>query len=145
MLVHTTSRMDLGAILLPAWKAVLAMEISNARRHGLTHWGYIILIAVKDRPGTNQADLAKTIGHDKNRIVRDIDVLEKEGLLRRTPDPADRRANRLHLTQTGRRRAVDAQVDLHKQEDLYLSSLATNQQMAFIETLCTLASAHRPD
>ncbi|WP_230879980.1 MarR family winged helix-turn-helix transcriptional regulator [Planomonospora sp. ID67723] len=121
------------------------MEVGNARRHGLTHWGYIILVAVKDRPGTNQADLAKAIGHDKNRIVRDIDALEKEGLLRRTPDPADRRANRLHLTRTGRRRAVEAQADLHKQEDLYLSSLATSQQVAFIETLRTLASARRPD
>ncbi|NUT02247.1 MAG: MarR family transcriptional regulator [Hamadaea sp.] len=116
------------------------METAVATAHGLSHWGYIILIAVRDSPGMNQLELAKAIGHDKNRIARDLDALEGAGLLGRMADPNDRRANRLHLTTDGQRRALAAQTDLHQREDQMLSDLTTEHRTAFTQTLLTLAA-----
>ncbi|NUR69969.1 MAG: MarR family transcriptional regulator [Hamadaea sp.] len=119
------------------------METDVARVHGLSHWGYIILITVRDSPGMNQLELAKAIGHDKNRIARDLDALEGAGLLGRTADPNDRRANRLHLTTDGLHRALAAQAELHQREDQMMADLTTEHRAAFTQTLRTLAARTR--
>jgi DNA-binding MarR family transcriptional regulator len=45
-------------------------------------------------------------------VTRIVDRLERQGLARRTPDEADRRAVRVHLTEAGRERIapLDAQI-----------------------------------
>ena len=45
-----------------------------------------------------QQDMANLMCKDKSSILRTIDVLEKDGLVTRDADSADRRKNTLHLT-----------------------------------------------
>jgi len=45
-----------------------------------------------------QQDMANMMCKDKSSILRTIDVLEKDGLVKRDTDSADRRKNTLHLT-----------------------------------------------
>jgi len=54
-----------------------------------------------------QKDLADHIGVEGNSLVRIIDELEREGLVLRRDDPADRRAKLVDLTAVGRRAAVE--------------------------------------
>ena len=53
------------------------------------------------RPGIAQEEIASVTGLDKATVARTAAALESRGLVRRSPDPDDRRANRLFLTQQG--------------------------------------------
>jgi MarR family transcriptional regulator for hemolysin len=51
--------------------------------------------------GSRQVQLAEAIGLSSNSLVRLLDELATSGLIRREPDPTDRRANCLWLTEEG--------------------------------------------
>jgi DNA-binding MarR family transcriptional regulator len=137
-----SSRVDLATLVLPLWKALTAMEKEVATAHGLSMWGYIILVAVHDDPGCNQVALARAIGHDKTRIISDLDDLQRQGLLERTPDPADRRARVLTLTPAGEERWAKAQAAVHAGEDRILAPLSPTGRATFIRTLRRLQNTY---
>lgn len=61
-----------------------------------------ILRVVRDCKETVvQQDLAEQFGKDKSSILRIVDSLEKEALIRRIVDPNDRRRNILEITYLG--------------------------------------------
>lgn len=47
-------------------------------------------------------ELARTLNYSPGALTRLLDKLERSGFLERVPDPTDRRALRLELTQAGR-------------------------------------------
>jgi DNA-binding MarR family transcriptional regulator len=49
------------------------------------------------------SDLSERMGLDLSTVSRRIADLEREGMVRRTPDPEDRRAHLLEVTRKGRR------------------------------------------
>ncbi|POF63924.1 MarR family winged helix-turn-helix transcriptional regulator [Novacetimonas maltaceti] len=56
--------------------------------------------------GVSQRDLAQAMNTDSSALVRVLDLLEREGLVERRPDPVDRRVKSLFLTVGGRRRCA---------------------------------------
>lgn len=61
-----------------------------------------MLISILAENGTICAsDLAERFGVTPRTITEAVDVLEREGLVRRTADPTDRRVKRLSLTAAG--------------------------------------------
>ena len=48
-----------------------------------------------------QAQLARRVAIEQPTMVRTIDRMERDGLVTRTPDPNDRRASRITLTDRG--------------------------------------------
>jgi DNA-binding MarR family transcriptional regulator len=61
-----------------------------------------------DKQGTNPSDLAQSSLITTGAMTARLDRLERAGLIRRAPDPADRRAVRVHLTKGGQRLAEQA-------------------------------------
>ncbi|MEU9736150.1 MarR family transcriptional regulator [Streptomyces sp. NPDC048002] len=55
------------------------------------------------RPG----ELAHRLGVEASHVTRTVQQLERSGYLSRVPDPADRRAQRIELTESGRRAVAD--------------------------------------
>ncbi|MFD7300090.1 MarR family winged helix-turn-helix transcriptional regulator, partial [Streptomyces pharetrae] len=51
-------------------------------------------------------ELAQRLGVEASHVTRTVPQLEKAGYVSRVPDPDDRRAQRIRLTQEGRR-AID--------------------------------------
>lgn len=51
--------------------------------------------------GISQSLLAERLGLTKQAVQQTLDQLEKTGLVRRAPDPVDRRAKYIVLTETG--------------------------------------------
>jgi DNA-binding MarR family transcriptional regulator len=49
-------------------------------------------------PGSIQRQLARFLGVPSGHVTAVVDALEREGLIRRVPDPNDRRINRLEAT-----------------------------------------------
>ncbi|MFV0625562.1 MarR family winged helix-turn-helix transcriptional regulator [Sphingomonas sp. ac-8] len=56
--------------------------------------------------GIRQSALAEALEVEQASLVRQLNLLTGAGLIERSPDPADRRANLLHLTAEGRAMAA---------------------------------------
>lgn len=62
----------------------------------------IVLASVANREADSPAGLCKNISYDPGAMTRMIDRLEQKGLVRRNPNPDDRRATNLEITTAGR-------------------------------------------
>ncbi len=74
----------------------------NGRRLGLTRAQCRTLARIARNEGINQAGLADLLEVRPMTLVRQIDRMEDAGWIERRPDPADRRARRLFLTDKAR-------------------------------------------
>jgi DNA-binding MarR family transcriptional regulator len=69
---------------------------------GLSNARYQLLHTVVHAGPARMGAIAKRLGYSPRTLTPMVDALESDGLLRREPDPADRRAQRLALTDSGR-------------------------------------------
>ena len=67
---------------------------------GIGQWAVLLFLWARD--GMSQAELARHVAIEPPTMVRTIDRLVRDGLVRRVPDPADGRVSRIHLTDRGR-------------------------------------------
>lgn len=119
-------------------RVLIAAEVPILRDHDLTMWAYTVLLHLDEQPIRTQAALAEAIGADKTRIIAVLDDLTERGLIRRQPDPADRRARLLSITPEGRSLRDAAQSAIQDSEERLLSRLPTAQRRAFLNALETL-------
>ncbi|WP_051228515.1 MarR family winged helix-turn-helix transcriptional regulator [Pleomorphomonas oryzae] len=73
-----------------------------AEATGMSRAQWQVLARVAKRQGINQATLADLVGVEPITICRMVDRLEALGLVERRPDPNDRRARLIHMTETAR-------------------------------------------
>jgi len=73
-----------------------------AETTGMSRAQWHVLGQVYKRPGINQAALADIVGVEPITICRMVDRLEALGLVERKPDPNDRRARLVHMTEAAR-------------------------------------------
>lgn len=59
------------------------------------------------------ADIAEMFGQAPRTVTQGLDALERDGLITRVPDAADRRVKRLRITDSGRK-AIDASEPLRR-------------------------------
>ncbi|RDJ24986.1 MarR family transcriptional regulator [Bosea caraganae] len=74
----------------------------QARRHGTTRAQWSVLARLRRGDGQTQVGLADAMEMQPISLGRLIDKLEAQAFVERRPDPKDRRAYRLHITQAGR-------------------------------------------
>jgi DNA-binding MarR family transcriptional regulator len=116
---------DLGALLYALTRAVVAAEEPVLRAHGVEMWDYVILTRLASGAAPTQATLAAAVGRDKTRLIPLLDGLEARGLLRRTPDPDDRRNRIVALTPEGQALFARCRDGIRAMEDDLLAGLAT--------------------
>jgi DNA-binding MarR family transcriptional regulator len=75
----------------------------RAKTRGTTRAQWIVLYRLREQEGLSQVDLADLLELQPISLVR----LLEHGQLERRPDPKDRRANRLFLTERGRQLVDD--------------------------------------
>ena len=124
----------------------LARHLDLARRasfasRGLETWEWDVLSALRRQgapyqmtPGALLRATLVTSGTMTNRIDR----LAEAGLVRRQPDPRDRRGVLVTLTDLGRAKADDALDDLLRRERDLLASLGPEDQRTLASLLRTL-------
>ena len=126
--------------------ARLARHLDRARRsafaaHGLEPWEFDVLAALRRQgppyelsPGALLHTTLVTSGTMTNRLDR----LEQAGLVRRRPDPEDKRRVRVTLTAAGRSRADDALAALLAAEQALLATLPEGGRQALADLLRVL-------
>ena len=124
----------------------LARHLDLTRRasftsHGLETWEFDVLSALRRQgppyqmtPGALLRATLVTSGTMTNRIDR----LAEAGLVRRHPDPRDRRGVLVTLTDLGRAKADGALADLLRREQDLLASLGPDDQQTLASLLRTL-------
>ncbi len=143
-----TERPDLDVAPLQVLSRVsrLARHLDRARRaafaaHDLETWEFDVLSALRRQgppyqltPGALLRATLVTSGTMTNRIDR----LAAAGLVRRGPDPQDRRGVLVTLTEAGRARVDAALADLVRSEDLLLNGLSEADRSTLADLLRVL-------
>lgn len=78
----------------------------------------IVLSSVANSEADSAAALCKSISYDPGAMTRMIDRLEQKGLIRRVPNPDDRRATNLEITVAGKAlypQLIDAKTRVQEQ------------------------------
>jgi DNA-binding MarR family transcriptional regulator len=132
-------REDLGALFARVTNRLIQAEKPLLAVHGLSMWTYIVLSELARRPARMQADLAKAIGYDKTRLIDLLDELERDKLIRRLPDPDDRRARTVSLTPRGRKLQARARADIRAMEAELLADLSSSERRALLAILPRMA------
>ncbi|MBT2401794.1 MarR family winged helix-turn-helix transcriptional regulator [Streptomyces sp. ISL-100] len=145
MTVQDGERRDLAAVLQPLVRSLIAAELPVLAAHDLSMWGYVVLSALDDGPVRTQAALAEAIGTDKTRIIATLDQLQESGLISRTPDPADRRARLLSITEAGRKVRRSAQAGIRANEDRLLAMLPPADRRGFLRAVRALSALSREE
>lgn len=85
--------------------------------------GYLVLVALDSGEPPSQLALAQQVSLDRTVMTYLLDDLEKHGLTTRRPDPRDRRARQVLITDEGRARLAEARRRLSVAEAELLADL----------------------
>lgn len=126
-------------MLAPLIREMVAAELPVLEAHGVSMWGYSVLVALDRSAIRTQAALAEAIGADKTRIIAILDELQDKGLIERVADPEDRRARLLAITKEGRRLKDAVQTEIQRGEDRWLGTLSGPDRATFLRILQELS------
>jgi MarR family transcriptional regulator, organic hydroperoxide resistance regulator len=140
-----TDRRDLAEMLHPLVRSLIAAELPVLAAHGVSMWGYAVLGALDDGSIRTQAALAEAIGADKTRIIGTLDQLQAAGLIIREPDPHDRRARILAITDEGREVRASVRARIQANEERLLARLPEADRQGFLRAVETLSKLPREE
>lgn len=126
-------------MLAPLVREMVAAELPVLEAHGVSMWGYSVLVALDRSAIRTQAALAEAIGADKTRIIAILDELQDKGLIERVADPEDRRARLLAITKEGRRLKDAVQTEIQRGEERWLGTLSGPDRATFLRILQELS------
>ncbi len=132
-------RDDLGALFARVTRRLIAEERPLLDARGMTMWEYIALSHLGRGAAGSQLAMAEAIGYDKTRLIALLEGLEGRGLVRREPDPRDRRARVVRLTPAGTRTLRAARNDIRRMERRVLSDLSADERDVLLAVLPRLA------
>ncbi|GIJ76426.1 DNA-binding transcriptional regulator, MarR family [Micromonospora phaseoli] len=112
-------------------------------RHHARGYHYRLLAALDDTGPASQADLGRHSGIDRSDIVSTLNDLADRHLVRRDPDPDDRRRNLVSITTAGRRELTHLQQALDTAQEALLAPLDTAQRHELVRLLGILLTHHK--
>ena len=107
--------------------------------------GYQVLSTAGRGEPRSQLALAQHLGVDRTVMTYLLDDLEGAGLVERRPDPSDRRARRILLTEKGTDRLCELERRLRAVEDQLLDPLDPAERDVLRELLRRLATSTGTD
>jgi DNA-binding MarR family transcriptional regulator len=130
---------DLGALFARVTRRLIDAERPLLEADALSMWQYVILTELGERSAPSQQELARRIRYDKTRLIALIDELSDRALIRRTPDPADRRAHTIALTDEGAAVLARTRARVRVMEDELLAPFTGEQRRTLREMVARLA------
>jgi DNA-binding MarR family transcriptional regulator len=132
---------DLAALCAGAGRALAEAEGPVLAEHGLSMWQYVVLATLAHGSASSQLALAQQIHYDKTRLIALLDGLVAEGLVTRSPDPADRRARVVRLTPSGIQRHAAVRAAIRVVEERKLAGLSPEVRRVLRSALTHLANS----
>ncbi len=103
---------------------------------------FAILFRLANQGLLSQVELGQQLGIDRAPMVQHIDYLEQRGLVKRTPNPQDRRAYALMLVDKGQETLVQALELAHRVEAELLAPLSAEEQAQLNHLMNRLLASH---
>ena len=92
---------NLDQIFRNAINKVEVAPVNNGKKSRLTVIEWYILRALYEQDGQHASELANAVGRAATSFTPNLDKLQDKDLIERKPDPGDRRAVRIFLTEKG--------------------------------------------
>ncbi len=108
-----------------------------ADHHGLSSGRLGVLFRLLRSGDLPLGDLAMSLDSTPRNITGLVDHLERDGLVERVPDPADRRSVRARLTEEGRKK-ISGIWEEGVRHQCFLAGGLTNDDLAQLRHLCLL-------
>jgi len=97
-----------------------------------------VLVALRDRQADTQRDLARFARTEQSPMAQMLARMERDELIRRAPDPSDKRSSRITLTATAEERLPDAIAVLLRSNDEVLRDFTTEEALVLQDLLTRL-------
>lgn len=99
---------------------------------------WYILRALYDQDGQHASELARSVGRAATSFTPNLDKLQEKGLIERKPDPSDRRAVRIFLTEQAESRREEILGDAVELDSQIASLFTKEEHKHFLKVLATL-------
>ncbi len=96
---------------------------------------YSMLMALNDSGPRRASDLVDIFSIDKGAVSRQVQTLVELGLIERTPDPEDRRAMTLAITEEGSRRLANLALSRRHEVSERLDDWTDDDLREFVKSL----------
>lgn len=84
------------------WHSISRMYNQKANMEGITTSMGFVLINIDSNQGTAATKIAPMMGLESRSLTRILKSMEQKGLIRKSPDPVDKRSVRIFLTSLGK-------------------------------------------
>ncbi|MFV0622593.1 MarR family winged helix-turn-helix transcriptional regulator [Sphingomonas sp. ac-8] len=101
----------------------------------------LLMYVQSQHPSVRAADIASYFGHSPRTVSEAIEGLERDGMIRRTPDPSDGRVKRIALTPAGEAVIASAEPLRTRLNEAIFGVLAPEDRQRLRETLAQLDAA----
>jgi len=132
---------SLGYALVRAFRTVNRASGRALQAHGLSaEQAHVLLVLWLEGP-MKVGELQRTLALSSGTLTGALDRMEKTGLVRRTPDPDDRRAMRVEASSFDprRRRAIEASLETMEKESF--ACLTARERAELLRLLTKIADA----
>jgi DNA-binding MarR family transcriptional regulator len=133
--------MGVVAALVRAAFLVNAVYAESSREHGLTPQQGQLLCVLMARP-YGMSELSAVLGLAKSSLTGLVDRTERNGLVRREPDPRDTRAVRVALTPRGSELAAEFYAETCRRVDRLPAGLGADERDALAALLSRVVTAN---
>lgn len=131
------SRLTYGAALIA--NRIVDQALAQA---GVRRYHYSLLATLEEYGPASQAALGRRTGIDRSDMVAIVNDLAERQLLKRAPDPEDRRRNIITITQAGQRELTHLDRLIASAQDEFLAPLPAADRRNLIDLLTRLIDHH---
>ena len=141
--IDSPERRRLPILLRHAWYGLNQAFRRRIADLGITPDQFTVLRTLLESGEITQRVLTELMSSDPNTVASLLERMENAGLIERRPHETDRRARRLHLLPTGKRKYQEArEVAISLQAEV-LGSMPESKREEFLEHLALVADACR--
>lgn len=100
-----------------------------------------VFLALRGGNACTQTELARLVSVEQPTMANTLARMERDGLIARTPDPADRRSSLVSLSKLGNKRAGEAMEAALAVNEAAFASLSSAERKTFFELLHRVIAA----
>jgi len=100
-----------------------------------------VFLALIDGAAYTQTELARIASVEQPTMANTLARMERDGLIERTPDPADRRSSLVSLNKLGRKRAAEAMEAALAVNEVAFARLSAAERKTFFDLLHRVIAA----
>jgi DNA-binding MarR family transcriptional regulator len=126
---------NIGTLMAQVSRLMRRAFDQKARTVGVTRPQWQVLALLSRNQGINQGGLAELLEVEPITLGRMIDRLQDSQMVERRPDPADRRAWRLHLTPKGEQQIIDLRPSADETIEASLEGISPEDREQLMVTL----------